>query len=242
MPEAAGQELPSGHFEKVGSNWIYFDTVCIGPGWNTKNQTWFDSFSSMADSPDVSFFNVRTASTTDYAYTNMESIDKIGRPFRLESVGMRWIYPDPHMSDMHQLNQTASKVFQMYLPEHCHFKFFIRDDQWITVKPMMAPSGYGPKGSAQLNSPTPGTSTVISNGETMPMNRFPFSGNGIKVPESAQIRVSLVFSEYGKQLLRQLDQVFPLDGPGENPFPSVAMIEMSIRGLRYVQMRGKYYK
>jgi len=236
------QELPNDHFEKVGSNWIYYDTVCIGQGWKQTNPNWFNSFSEMADAPEITFFSVRTSSKTDSAYTNMDSSDQIGRPFRLESIGMRWIYPDPHISDPHQMNITASKVFQMYLPEHCHVKFWIRDDQWATLKPMMMPSGYGVKGSAQLISDTPSSNTVLTNGDPVPMNRFPFSGNGIKIPETSQIKAALVFSKYGKDMLRKLDQVWPLDGTGEDPFPSVAMIEMGIRGLRYAQMRGKYYK
>ena len=240
MPDDA--TLPEGHFKKVGSNWVYYDNVMIGPGWRDRGVGWFDNFTEMASRPEITFFNVRTGSTTDYSYTNMESIDKIGRPFRFESLGIRFVYPDPHMSDQHQLNQAAAKFFQMTIPEHCVFKFFIRDDQWLTLRPVMAPPGWGYKGSSFTTSVNPSMSNVISSGEPNGIDRWRWLGNGIKIPESSQIKGTITFSEYGKELLKKLDAVWPLDGTGEDPFPNVAQIELSIRGLRYVQMRGEYYK
>ena len=242
MPEDSQlTPAPAGHFEKVGSNWIYFDKVLIGPGWQARGKGWFDSLTDMAKKDKVTFFNVRSGSKDGYAYTNMDSTDQIGRPFRLQSFGIRFIYPNPHMADQHVLNYNASKFFQTVLTEHCYMEFWIRDDQWFILNPDMAPDGFGPVGNLQNSPVAPASSDLITNGMPLGSNRFHWLDNGIRIPENAQIKLELTFSEYGKELLQEMDKIWPLDGSGQEPFPNAAIIKPTLRGLRYTQMKGKYY-
>ncbi len=242
QPVAPDQELPAGWFQKVGANWIYFDNVMIGEGWANRADGWFENFTAMSQVDKLTFFNVRTGSRHGFSYTNMDTIDQIGRPFRLESFGIRLNYPDPNVSGQHTMQVAAAKFFTTALVEHCYLEFFIRDDQWFTLKPQMCPSGYGAIGFFNYNGVTPSSSHLITNGQSHSLNRWRWLDNGIKIPETSQIRLTMTFSEYGKQMLQELGTVNPLDGVSEEPFPNVANIEVSIRGRRYSQMRGKYYK
>lgn len=235
------QELEPRHFEKVGSNWKYYDVIQIGPGWGSKATGWFESFTDMAKVDKLSLFNVRTGSKDGWAYTNMDSTDQIGRPFRLESLGMRFVYPDPFIGGQHTFDVNAAKFFQVTLPEHCYCEFWIRDDKWFTLKPHMLPPGYGPIGSQETSMNAPFASSLINSGDSNALNRWRWLDNGIKIPETAQIRFEITFSEYGKEKLQKLNEVYPLDVAGD-PFNNVASIEVTIRGRRYSQMRGKYYK
>lgn len=226
---------------KVGSNYIYFDNVMIGPGWASKSKGWFDTFTDMAKKDKITFLNVRSGSKDGYAYTNMDSTDQIGRPFRLQSLGIRFIYPNPHMSDQHAINYSASKLFVTAVTEHCYIEFWIRDDQWCLLNPDMAPDGFGYTGNLQLNTVAPSSSDLITPGVPHASNRFPWLDNGIKIPETSQVKLEMTFSEYGKMLLQEMGDVLPIDG-SDGPIDNVAKIKVTLRGLRYVQMKGLYYK
>ena len=242
MPEeTAPQLVDPGYFERVGSNWIYYDKVMIGPGWAAKGKGWYDSFTDLAKKDKLTFFNVRSGSKDGYAYTNMDSTDQIGRPFRLQSFGIRFFYPNPHMADQHVLNYAAAKFFQTILTEHCYLEFWIRDDQWFILNPDMAPDGFGPAGAVQNSPVAPAYTDMMTNGLPVTMNRFHWLDKGIRIPENAQIKLELTFSEYGKEMLEEMANVWPLDGSGEEPFPNAAIIKPTLRGLRYTQMKGKYY-
>lgn len=238
MPE----ELPAGYFEKVGSNYEYYDTICIGPGWRKKGTSWFDTLNEMSRVDEINFFDVRTGSKDGKSYCNMDATDNIGRPFRFHSFGMEWHYPDPVVSNEKTMNVTAAKFFSDVLPRHCYITFWIRDDVWFTLRPHHCPSGSGRTGSLQYNAVAPSASSLITNGFPQGQNRWQWTGSGVKIPETSQIRCTLQFSEYGKELLREMDQIWPLDGNSNEPFGNCAQIECNIRGLRYSQMKGKYYK
>ena len=70
-------------------------------------------------------------------------------------------------------------------------------------------------------------------------NRYQFTGNMLEIPKGTPWKAVLAFSNYGKQLLRALGNVEPLE-INEATLPNEALIEMSARGLRYVQQRGEY--
>ena len=236
------EELEPGYFQKVGSNYQYYDTVNIGPGWKARGEGWFDSLTEMSQKDRVTFLNVRTGSKDGYSYCNMDATDNIGRPFRLESFGIDFNYPDPNVSGQHQLDVNAAKFFCTALTRHCYGEFWIRDDQWFILRPHHMPCGYGPVGSLQFNGVVPSSSTMITNGVAHSQNRWRWTKNGIKIPETAQTKFMLTFSEYGKLLLQEMDKIFNLDGRSSEPFPNCAQIEVTMRGKRYSQMKGKYYK
>ena len=238
---AEPQVLEPQHFLKVGSNWIYYDSIMIGPGWSEKSKGWFENFTDMAKKDRLTFLNVRSGSKDGYAYTNMDSTDQIGRPFRCESIGIRFIYPSPTMADEHQTTYAATKYFQTALTEHCYCEFWIRDDQWCLLNPDMMPDGFGYTGDLVQNTIEPSASDLITPGVPHTDNRFHYLDDGIRIPETAQVKLELTFSEYAKELLQEMGEVLPLDGK-EGEFPNAAKIKVTLRGLRYVQMKGQYYK
>lgn len=241
LGQAQDEKLAPEHFMKVGSNYIYFDSIMIGPGWSDRGTGWYENFTDMAKKDKVTLLNVRSGSKDGYAYCNMDSTDQIGRPFRLQSLGMRFIYPNPHMADEHTINYAASKLFVTALTEHCYIEFWIRDDQWVLLNPDMCPDGFGYTGNLVQNSVEPSASDLITPGVPHASNRFPWLDNGIKIPESSQVKLELTFSEYGKYLLEQMGEVLPIDGK-DGAIPNAAKIKVTMKGLRYVQMKGLYYK
>jgi hypothetical protein len=102
------------------------------------------------------------------------------------------------------------------------------------------PAGMGPTGFVQGNNAANNwIATTITNGVPDMGNRWKFVGKSITIPRDTPVRGRLYFSQYGKDLLTQLNAVSPLDF--EDEFNNVAMIELTLLGMRGVQQRGEYH-
>lgn len=228
-------------YKNVMESWMIYDNALIGPGVDTSH-SWYSSFANMAAQPEVPFINVRTLSSAGAAYTNITSRDKFPWLYYLHSMGMRFIYPDPTVdnSSPHTAIMAATKLFNQVIQEHAWFELEIREDVILRVKPSHMPAGMGPTGYVQGNNAANNwMATTITNGTPSLGNRWKFVGKTINIPRDTPVRGRLQFSQYGKDLLTEIDNVADLDFV--EAFDNVAMIELTLLGMRGVQQRGEYH-
>jgi hypothetical protein len=237
MPE----EMVSTKYKNVWESWMIYDTALVGPGVDTSHN-WYASFTAMAQAPEIPFINVRTLSSAGAAYTNITSRDKFPWPYLLHSMGLRFMYPDPTVdnSSPHTAIMAATKLFNQIVQEHAWFELEIREDVILRIKPTHMPAGCGVQGYvSQLNAQNNSIATTLTNGVPNLGNRWKFVGKTIQIPRDTPVRGRLYFSQYGKDLLTQMDEVSPLDF--EDEFNNVAFIELTLLGTRGVQQRGEYH-
>lgn len=225
-----------------GSYWQIYDTCCIGPSVNQKVNGWFSSFTQLANAPEVPFLNVRNLSEAGETYTNITSKDKTPWWFDLNSMGLRFLFPDPavNVGDEHLGITTMSKQFMALIPEHAVFKFEIRSYTFLVVKASHLPAGFGPQGHFDMGVGTnTGFTSLINNGlEEMP-NRWKFLGNE-RIPMDTPIRAKIEFDDYAKAILRTWDEVPGIDWGEEEPGANMAQIELTLRGIRYEMRPGEF--
>lgn len=233
--------MPEKEFTNVMESWMIYDTALIGPGVDTAHN-WYLSFTTLAAAPEVPFINVRTLSSAGAAYTNVTSRDKFPWMYMLHSMGMRFIYPDPTIdnSSPHTAIMAATKLFNQVVQEHAWFELEIREDVVLRVKPSHMPAGVGVQGYVQGNNAANNwISTTLTNGAPYLGNRWKFVGKSLAIPRDTPVKGRLMFSQYGKDLLGQMDAVSGLDF--EDEFNNIAMIELTMLGTRGVQQRGEYH-
>ena len=106
-------------FNNVIQDFVLWDTVCIGADVPSNINGWFTSLTNMANSDvPISFFNQRQEGETGTAYTNMKKKTGLDWPADFQSIGMRFVYPDPINVDMYDGDRAAAKMFREVLPEH----------------------------------------------------------------------------------------------------------------------------
>ncbi len=131
----------------VNQEFLLWDTVCIGSDVPANINGWYPTLAAMAASDvPISFFNQRQEGETGTTYTNMKKKTGLDWPVNVESLGIRFVYPDPVNVDMYDGDRTAAKMFREVLCEHTSLSLYIggSDDKILSLKPAHAPSGYGP--------------------------------------------------------------------------------------------------
>lgn len=230
-------------YNNVIETWQIYDCVRIGKNVPSKYPGGFNSFVQMALADEIPFLNIRNSSEAGLAYTNVSSKDKLPWPFWLESIGLRFLYPDPESpANPAPLlgDNVMGKMFQQVIQEHAYFQFQIREDTIVTLKPAHMPAGMGPSGYISSIGGITSMGTVITQGQANMGNRWKFQGKPLNIPRDTPIKGILKFSDTGKQLLTAMG------APGEIPFGAAvwtneAMIELTLRGKRGVQQRGEYH-
>lgn len=225
-----------------GSYWQIFDTVNIGPSVDPKVAGWFQSFTEMADAPEIPFLNVRNESEAGKTYTNITSKDKIPWWFDLNSMGLRFLFPDPaiNVGNEHLGITTMAKQFMSLIPEHGVFHFKIRSYTFLTVKASHLPAGFGPEGYFEMGTGTnTGFTSLIHNGEGAMGNRWKFLGNE-RIPMDTPMNAFIELDDYARSMLRKWDTVPGIDFGDETPFSNMAQIELTLRGIRYEQRPGEF--
>ena len=206
MPETFSPVDPS--FSQARETWIVFDTAKIFKG-ATRPPAEFDSFTTLALQESIQFISARTASDVGKAYCNITSRDSLQKPFWLESMGIRFHYPNPvRLRGTGVADIAAAKLFMEELPNHCYLTFQTEEDVRAWLKPIMAPPGYGNYGSYQLGvaAGTAFCQGVETSGMPLAQNRFVFLG-GLEIPSSTKITIQLYFSDHGKAILNKLADV-----------------------------------
>jgi len=234
-------EMVSTRYKNVMESWMIYDCALIGPGVDTSHN-WYASFTAMANAPEIPFINVRTSSSAGAAYTNITSRDKFPWMYKLHSMGIRFIYPDPTVdnSSPHTAIMSATKLFNQVVQEHAWFELELREDVVLRVKPSHMPPGVGVQGfTSSNNAQNNWMATTYTNGAPYMGNRWKFVGKTLDIPRDTPVRGRLYFSQYGKDLLTQIDEVADLDF--EDSFNNVAMIELTLLGMRGVQQRGELH-
>jgi hypothetical protein len=208
------------------------------------------SFAAMAALDFVPFLNARNEAEAGSAYTNLQSKDKIAHPFYLESIGLRFRYPSPYLSDLTPNGNAMAKVFQEILPDHAWFEFGIREDCRLKIKPSMLPPGYGPTGSGTyIQWFNANFSDDVNMGVASLGNRFRFVGDVLAIPDGSPIWGKLYFSQYARTVLLPRMTLWDLDmfegaepGTDDETTANEALIECTLRGTRLVQQRGELSK
>lgn len=230
-----------GEYNNVIETWQIYDTVRIGASVPANYPGGFPSFAAMAAADEIPFLNIRNSSEAGLGYTNVSSKDKLPWPFWLESLGMRFMYPDPETANGGEPGDfMLSKLFMAHLQEHAYFQFTVREDVIVTLKPAHMPAGMGPMGFSVPLNPAFAMSSIITQGNPNMGNRWKFQGQPLNIPRDTPIKGVLKFTDYGKQLLTAMNL------PGKLVFTNAAveneaLIELTCRGKRGVQQRGEYH-
>lgn len=208
------------------------------------------SFAAIAALDYVPFLNARQEAEVGSAYTNIPSKDKMAWPFLVESIGVRFKMPTPYLSDLSPNGMAMAKAFEEILPDESWFEFYIRDDMRLKAKPSMLPPGYGPTGAgtyiAWFNA---SYAADVTMGTPSLGNRFRFIGDTLNVPDGCPIAGKLYFSQYARTVILPRMTLWDLDlFEGNEPGTQVetthnqALIEVTLRGTRFVQQRGELFK
>ena len=222
-------------------DFILWDTICVGDDVPEKFQG-FRTFGDMADSSTpYAFFSQRQESETGSFYTNMKKKTGIDWPFYVESIGIRWYYPDPINAGPFDGDRAAAKVFCEVVPQHSIIEFYVggSDDKLLTLLPEYAPSGYGPTGDQTGVSVE--YSSIISSGIASAANRWNWTQKALALPKDISIEVRLQLAKKAKDFLRALGTVNPIvfqNGSVHN----WAMVRVSLRGMRDSQRKGAWYR
>lgn len=249
-------------FMNVKEKWFYYDTVLVSPGVSLLNQPipgWYPSFSQLATSDSITFFNSRNNSI-GLAFNNQESRDQV--PFALiaetvsigffgSAISSQYGVPcDPR--PVRGRVDFLSSWWQDEVPQHTSAIFKVNQDERLKTNCAMLPPSYGPIGNVQGQGDT---STLQGNsgavalggmGTTHLKYRWEFAASGIGIPRRATMSVEIRFTEFVK------DWMSNLWGPGYLDFctsysptfiriPSVFMIQCLVTGRREVQQRGEYH-
>ena len=233
MPEAMRNW---GRYEQI------FDKINVGPGVDPKVAGWFQTFTEMANAPELPFLNVRNSSIAGETNTNITSMDKIPWWADLMSIGLRFIFPDPasNVSSEHLGLTQMSKYFVALLPEHATFKFMIKSYTFIDGLAMHYPAGFGPQGHFEQGvGGNTGFSSLIGNSDNLLDNRWKFLGKE-RLPIDTPIRAKLVLDDFAKNMLRSWDTVPGIDFGGQTLFDNVVQIELSLRCVTFEQRVGEF--
>lgn len=234
--------------QNVEQNYEIYDTVLLGKGVDPKYPGGFQSYAQMAQADEVPFLNIRNSSEVSESYTNITSKDKLPWGFYMESIGIRFIVPTPENVLPDTSQQAAlqkAKIFMTAVMEHARFKFLVREDTLLTIKPAMIPAGIGAIGH-EASVAGSAHSNLITNGMAYVKNRFSYGRNPVAIPRDTPIKGSLKFSEIGKEMLTAMGEVgvlgFGLEAPLEEiNIKNTAMIELTLRGFRLIQQVGEYH-
>lgn len=239
--------VESTNWQNVIENWMVFDTVRIGNSVSDKYPGGQASFKTLALEDEVSFLNIRNVSEAGRQYTNMEKKGVFPWPFKLESIGIRFIMPTPtvYAAEVSPAINEAykGKLWSQDIMEDAVLYLSISEDTILKIKPAMLPAGFGPTGdmTALANS---NPANTITNGVTYLRNRFGYGKHPIKIPRETVVKAALHFSERGKELLTAMDEVGLLQfGSSVAPvsIENEAKIELTLRGRRAVQQRGELH-
>lgn len=225
-------------FDNVNEDVVIYDTARIRKNIEGDAPKVFQNFTQLANVADgVPFFDIRNLAEVGKSYTNVESKDGLAYPFRLESIGCRFVYPDPFISGQFISDWAASKMFMQILPDHAHFELTIREDIRVALKPVMMSAGWGVQGWS-VGVGQPANTSVLTNGEPHLGNRFRFLQSAIDIPRNCPVRGRLKFSKYAQDMLEAMVAPNDLQFDDQGVFDNEALIEFSLRGVRGVQQRG----
>lgn len=234
--------------KQVHQTSILYDTCRIGELVPDNFPKGYTTLAAMAADDHVPFLDVRQSSEVGKSYTNITSKSKLPWPFYLESVGIRFFYPNPYNAGIVANADAAAKAFEEILPEHSWFEFGIREDTWLIEKCSLLPPGYGPSGMAgYVNWQNNSFVSVESQGVAAFGNRFKFINGVIPIPADTPIWGKLYFSQYAKTQILQRLQLLPLDfhegedASGEDTTPNELSITVTLRGTRAIQQAGEYF-
>ena len=237
MAEGIPQELKNwGAYEQI------YDTCNIGPDIDTKVNGWYETFTQMANAPEIPFLNVRNESIAGQTYTNITSMDKVPWWFELNSIGLRFLFPDPHIlgASEHPGLSAMSKFFQQVLPEHAFFEFKIRSYTFLKQKASQLPDGYGTTGQMQVNTAANNSfHSLMHNGSPEMLNRWKMLRNE-NIPKDTPISGRLVFDDYARNIFRIWDSVPAIDFGAQDLTGNMCQIVLTLRGIRYEQRPGEF--
>jgi hypothetical protein len=232
----------SNGFNNVIQDFVLWDTVCIGSDVPGQINGWFTSLTNMANSEvPISFFNQRQEGETGTSYTNMKKKTGLDWPANFQSIGMRFIYPDPVNVDMYDGDRAAAKMFREVLPEHTSLGLYIggADDKILSLKPPFAPPGFGPV--SNQSGPTASYCSTGTMGVSLAGNRFLWLSKALVLPKDISIEVRLSLSKKAKELLTAMNEVKPIEFEN-GKFVNWAAIEVTLRGTRGIQQAGEWHR
>lgn len=236
---------------RAGEPWESYDEVVIGPGANTIDPGWFNSWADLANANEVTFFRSRS-SAVGKSYTN-RPFDRWDYAFDIHMFGIEYLSPVGFSEYME--NVTDVKLMPEWwtrkLPERMPFTVKIADTDEILILPANhAPAGVGPYGgiasadAAQFHA-------VPVNGQPLWVNRWKL-GEPVMVPRASTFVVRTQIDEPWRSQLAAMNLApgfmnAPTGGPfvvgSPAPFrriPNWYSMRITLIGVRYVMLRGGY--
>lgn len=222
--------------------WPLIDTVLIGSLARNYDQSYYQLFTQLANESHIPFFSLRNRSSVGSAYNNFDNADQMAFSYLIESVGVEWYCP--------VLSETTGAVpannanMQMFMDclNHSSFRLQVGLDEKLLVNTTNVPGGTGVSGTAVATNATIPESIesyqLLSNGAPELQNRYVFA-EPIAVPRSRNILASIDFSNYAKNLLKQMPGPYDIALSSTSSISSMYMIRVSMTGYRSVQKRGE---
>jgi hypothetical protein len=252
--------------------WILYDTVQIrepSKEFPIPNGNGFPNLAALAAAQSVNLFNVRAIGDPGVgeAYNNLDSRDSMPFAFVLRTFGLTFQSPralvmKPDFDQTGNLigqNGALCALWEQEMVRHVGVHLKISQDEKLLAASMFCPEGTGLSGFG-IAGPTVG-----AYGATAPIGAASFATGaaqvgvdhlsnrwtwprGVNVPKGCNLSVQLVFSEYGKALLKLFggtpveydfatgDIVTPV-----KHFPGMFSIRASLIGTRLVQQRNELH-
>ena len=230
-------------FENVRLDYIMYDAIRIGTDVPTNVPGWFSNLTNLANSDnEISFFNVRQASEAGDYYTNVVKKTGLDFPCIFTDFGIGFFYPDPVNTQTYDGDRAAAKVFQSIFPQHCSLSLYIAgsDNKILTIRPEMAPYGFGPSGNQIGGVVQIEYSSLITNGIPLAGNRFRFANLPLKLPKDIAVKAVLNLSNTAKTILRAMDTVKPMVFE-DATWTNECLIVCAYRGIRDIQQLGELH-
>lgn len=228
---------------RAREQWERYDTVIVGNGAADQSKGWFNTFTGFANVQQLSWFQSRDANV-DLAYTNQRS-ERLDYAQDLYNLNVEYIAPSylAEFDSAGELSKIAQALWTQELPKAMSFEVLLADSDIIAQGPGTAfMSGRGNAGMFATDS----GASVFNGGNNGLANR----DNGWSFPEPIMLaaQAKITVRAYIAQPIK--DALRALIGPGSWVFPNPSQpsgyytmpqwfsIRVSLRGPRYMQLRG----
>lgn len=227
--------------------WVRYDSIVIGPGARDISDTWFNSFSELANANQLLWFTSRRTKEVGFSYSNISGPSEDWAQ-RIYQTGIEFIAPPGLLGYETQSADAAvlPTIFTTMLPHRMSFQIKVQDlDEILRVPGIHLPGGTGVTGQSQN-----GAGFLIAEpgqtGDANLRNTWAWP-QPVGIPAKSKIEVRGDIDDPLREALRELDTLpgfkkIPIL-QGNDPVKTVNLanyyqIRIWHRGPRYVQLRG----
>ena len=229
---------------RAQEQWERYDSISIGPGSGALSRGWFDTWQDFAQAEELQWFSGR-GSNVGQSYTN-QNTERTDWAQDIYQVTVQFITP-PGISDLESNSNDVLNLpllFQQLFPSQLHLRITLAESDDITSVPAdHMPAGFGTSYPLVASAAAP----VVSAGN----NGEPIVSNTWKFPNPVMLAAKSKITVRGR-IDSPIRQMFAnISGPGSKilptgfappndtyELPNRYVIKVTMRGPRYLQLRG----